>query len=133
MKKTSCNRASRKIFFVTASIRKSSSIMCGCSWCVRFKDVERNKYSNTDSVIVTAVCGVHSNTCDPSSVDQFVLARTRSGNYNKCADQCIKEVMVQMDIEPFVSSRVIRELLSKVMPERKYIDKNMINKVRIRA
>ena len=38
--------------------------------------------------------------------------------------------MVQIAIEPFVSIRAIRELLSKVISERKYIDKDMINNVR---
>ena len=41
--------------------------------------------------------------------------------------------MVQIAIEPFVSIRAVRELLSKVMPERKYIDKDMINNVMIRV
>ena len=83
------------------------------------------------------VCGVHSNTCNPSYVGQYVLAHTCFSNSKKCADQCLKEVMVQMTIEPFVSIRAIRELLSKVVYDRKYIDKNidknMINNVRIRA
>ena len=131
--KISCNRVSRKLSFVGASIGKTSYITCGCSWCVRFNDIEHNKCSNTDSVVITAVCGFHSNTCDPSYVDQFVLVRTGSGNYKKCADQCLNEVMVQIAIESFVSIRVIKELLSKVMPERKHIDKNIINNVRIRA
>ena len=38
-----------------------------------------------------------------------------------------------MSIESFVSVRAIRELLSKVLPERKFIDRHMINTVRIRA
>ena len=38
-----------------------------------------------------------------------------------------------MDIESFISIRAVRELLSKVMPERKYIDNHIINNVRIRA
>ena len=41
--------------------------------------------------------------------------------------------MVQMSIEPFVSVRAIRELLSNVLPERKFIDRHMINNVRICA
>ena len=85
-KKISCNHASRKISFVGASIRNTSSIACGRSWRVCFKDVERNKYSNIDSVVITTAYGEHSNNCDPSYVDQFVLARTRSRNYKKCAD-----------------------------------------------
>ena len=41
--------------------------------------------------------------------------------------------MDQMDIEPFVSIKAIRELSSKVIPERKYIDAYMINNIRICA
>ena len=89
---------------------------------VFFKDVERNKYPKSDQVATTAVWGVHYNTCDPSNVHQFVLERTRSGYYKKCADQSLKEVMVQMDTEPFVSVRAVRELLSKAMPNRKHQD-----------
>ena len=66
-------------------------------------------------------------------MNQFILTRIYSGNYKKCDDQCLKEVIVQPDIEPFVSIRAIRELLSKVMPERKYIDKCMINNIRIHS
>ena len=40
--------------------------------------------------------------------------------------------MVQMSIESFLV-RAIRELLSKVMPERKFIDRHIINNVRIRV
>ena len=39
--------------------------------------------------------------------------------------------MVQIDNEPFVSVRSMRELLPKVTPDRKYIDSYMINNVRI--
>ena len=41
--------------------------------------------------------------------------------------------MVQICIEPFVSVRAIREFLSKVFPERKFIDRHMINNVRTHA
>ena len=119
VKNISWNRASRKISFVGASFRKTSSITCECSWCVRFRGMERDSCYNTDSVVITAVCGVYFNTYDPSYVDQFILARTRSGNYKKCDNQCIKEVTVQMDIKLFMSIRAIRELLSKVVPENK--------------
>ena len=66
-------------------------------------------------------------------MDQFVLSWTRAGIYKKYADRSLQEVMVQMSIEPFVSVRAIREVLSKVLPERKFIDMRMINNVRIRA
>ena len=60
-------------------------------------------------------------------MEQFVLARTCSDDYKKCDDQSLKEVMVQMSIELFVSVRAVRELHSKE------IDRYMINNVRIRA
>ena len=41
--------------------------------------------------------------------------------------------MVQMTIESFVLVRATRELLFKVIPDRKFIDRHMSNNVRIRA
>ena len=38
-----------------------------------------------------------------------------------------------MSMEPFVSVKAIRELLFKLLPDRKFIDRHMINNVRIRA
>ena len=60
------------------------------------------------------------------------MAPIRSDDYEKCDDQSRREGMVQMAIEPFVSVRAGRELLSKPIPDRKYIDRHMINNVRIR-
>ena len=107
--------------------------MCGCDCLLRFRGVEWKKCTNSDPVIITGVCGVHSNTFNPAILDQFVLLRIRAGIYKECADHSLQEVMVQMSIEPFVSVRAIRELLSKVLPDRKFIDRYMINNVRIRA
>ena len=61
------------------------------------------------------------------------MVRIRSGDYNKCAAQSIKEVIVQIDIEHLVSVRAIREFLSKEMSEKKYVDRHLINNIRIRA
>ena len=91
------------------------------------------KCTNSDPVIITGVCGVHSNTFNPAILDQFLLLRTRAGIYKECADHSLQEVMVQMSLEPFVSVRAIRELLSKVMSDKKFIDRHMINNVGIRA
>ena len=115
-KSITCNRASRTSSFVHSGIRKSSSIMCGCDWMVRFRAVDYKKYSSTDPVVITEVRGAHSNTCNPAVLDQFVLSRTRAGIYKKCNDHSLQEIMVQMAIEPFVSVRAMRELLSKVLP-----------------
>ena len=42
-------------------------------------------------------------------------------------------MMVQMTVEPFLNVRVMTELLQKVLPDRKDVDRHMINNVRIRA
>ena len=102
-------------------------------WFVRFRGVKWKKYTNSDPVIIIGVCGLHSNTCNLAFVDQFVLSRIRAGIYKKCTGHSLQEAMVQMSIEPFVSVRAIRELLSKVLPENKFIDRHIINNVRIRA
>ena len=112
-KTTTSDRASHKRSYVSSSIRKSPSLVCGFGWFVLFRGVEWKKYTNSDPILITAVCGVHSNTCDPSYVDQFVLVRTHYGSYKKYADQCLKEVMFQMDIEPFVSIRAIKSYYPK--------------------
>ena len=93
-KTITCNRASPTSSFVASGIRKSSSIVCGCRWLVRFRGVEWQECTNSDPVIITGGCGVHSNTCNPAFVDQFVLSGTRAGIYKKCDDHSLQEVMV---------------------------------------
>ena len=84
-----------------------------------------------DKVITNYVYDVYFNMCDPSFVKQFILTRTRSSGYNKCMDQDLREVMVQMAIYPFLNTRVMKELLRKALPNRKNIDRYMINNVNI--
>ena len=50
-KQTYCNRVSRKISYVSSSTRKLSSITRGCSWLVRFKDIEREICENAGQVL----------------------------------------------------------------------------------
>ena len=38
-RKLTCNRASRSSPYISTGVRKSSSIVCGCGWLVRFKGV----------------------------------------------------------------------------------------------
>ena len=128
-----CNRASRSSSYVYSGIKKCTSISCGCDWLVRFRGVDWRKCTNLYRVIITGVCGAHSNTCNPAFMDQFVLSRTRADIYKKCSDHTLQEVMVPMAIEPFVSVRTIRELLAKVLQDRVFIDRHMINNIRIRA
>ena len=39
-KTITCNRASRTSSFVNSGTRKSSSIVCGCGWLVRFRGID---------------------------------------------------------------------------------------------
>ena len=84
-------------------------------------------------MVITNVIPSHSDTCDPTDVDQSVLCRSRSGAYARCGDEVLKEIMVQMVINPHVSVRSMTTLLQKLLPGRKDVDRHMINNVRIRA
>ena len=59
--------------------------------------------------------GFYSNTCDPYYADQFILALIRFGDYKKCANQSLREVMVQTDVESFVIVKAIIKILFKTM------------------
>ena len=132
--KKNCNCSYRKSYYIIKiSFRNSSTITCGCGWAVRFRNVHRDKYEVSDPVVITSVCGTHYNTCDPSYAKQFVFGWTRSSDYKKCTNVVLKEIMIQMDITPFIDVRVMRELLCNILPDRNFIDKHMITNVRIRT
>ena len=84
-------------------------------------------------MVITRVIPSHSDSCDPTNVDQLVLCRSWSGAYARCGDEVLKEIIVQMAINPYVSVRSMTILLQKALPERKDVDRHMINNVRIRA
>ena len=79
----------------------------------------------SDHVVITTVNPVHSNLCDPSYVGQFLLSRIRSGDYKRCDDEVLREIMVQMTIDPFVNDRVMIDLLQKILFGRKDVDRYM--------
>ena len=93
----------------------------------------KSHYQITDSIVITSVRTMHSNTRDPTYSGQLVLCRTRSGDYKRCGDEVIKEIMVQLAITPFVNVRAMTNLLQKALLERKDVDRHMIKNVRIRA
>ena len=61
------------------------------------------------------------------------LSRTEFSDYTRCGDEVLREIMVLMAIDPFLNVRSIAELLQSVPPERKDVDRYMINNVRLRA
>ena len=91
------------------------------------------KHTTSDHVVITNVIPSHSDTCDPTDVYQLALCRSRSGAYARFGDEVLKEIMVQMVINPHVSVRSMPTLLQKTLSERKDVDRHMINNVRIRA
>ena len=70
-------------------LRNATSITCGCNWYIRFRDINSSNTKVSTPVIITYVCGVHSNMYNLSYVNQFFLVRTRYDDYNNCADQCL--------------------------------------------
>ena len=83
-----CNRctrpgsSSRKVI-----LRKTSPIVCGCDWCIRFNWGIAGRRNGIDCVKVTYILGSHTNTCDTSNIDQLVLVITRARSYKKYTDQ----------------------------------------------
>ena len=104
-----CNRATRHGSRVNQGLRIYTSISCGCGWSIRFRGIYRDNNKISDPVIITGVNLVHSNTRAPSYIEQFVLSRTRSGDYKRCGDEVLRDIMVQMDIDSFVNIRAMTD------------------------
>ena len=103
-----CNRATRYESRVNQGLRS------GCDWNIRFRGICRYNNKISDPVVITGVNSVHYNMCDPSYVGQFVLSRTRSGDYKRRGSEFLRKIMVQIAIDPFVDVRAMTELLQKV-------------------
>ena len=92
---------------------------------IYFLGIVRNKTKISDHVVITIVNPVHSDSRDHSYVGQFILCRTRSGDYKRCSDEVLREIMVQRTIDPFVNDRVMTDLLQKTLFGRKDVDRHM--------
>jgi len=95
--------------------------------------VVKCNHTTSDPVLITRAIPSHSDSCDPTNVDQLVLCRSWSGAYARCGGEVLKESMVQMAMNPYVSVRSMTTLLQKALSEKKDVDRHMINNVRIRA
>ena len=74
--------------------------MCRCDWVVSFKFLNLKTYTLSDSAKILHVCGIHTNTCYPTFLDQYVVARTHSGEYQNVLSlfyrkQCIKCILIR--------------------------------------
>ena len=66
-----CNRYTRPgLSAWKAILRTTSSIACGCGWCVHFNWVVPGKRHGVDTVKITYIYGSHINTCDPCRVER---------------------------------------------------------------
>ena len=127
------NRTTRPRSSVNEGLRNVTSIACGCKLDICVLDIIRNKTKILDHVVITTINSAHSNSYDPSYVDQFILFRTRAGDYNRYGNEFLRKIMVQMAIDPFVNVRTVTKLLQKALPGRKDVDRHMINNVGVRA
>ena len=129
-----CNRYTRPgACYGKVCTRKTSSIGCGCEWCIRFNWSVGGKRSGVDSVKITFISGSHTNTCDPSDADQLVISRTRARSYSKCSNHVLSEIMVRMGGSYSINVQSMVEILRKALPERKDVDRHMVYNVRLRA
>ena len=94
-------------------MKSSSSIAYGCGWYIRFNWVVPGKRQDIDKVKIIYVCGSQTNTCDPSNVDQLVLARTRARSYRKFTEQGLSEIMVCMGGSNSINFQSMVEILRK--------------------
>ena len=106
-----CNRATRHGSRQTQSLRSGRSITCSCDWSIRFRGTCRNTNKISDPVVITTVNEVYFNTRIPYYIDQFMLSRTWASDYKYCSDQTLREIMIQIAIDPFENIRVMIELL----------------------
>ena len=114
-------------------LRKTSPIACGCDWWIRFNWVITGRRNGIDCVKITYIFGSHTNTCDPSNIDQLVLIRTRASSHKNRTDQVLSEIMVRMGGSYSIDGQSMVEILRKALPERKGVDHHMVYNVRSRA
>ena len=119
MARISCNRETRYGNRKPLSIRKVSSVSCGCNWVIRFKFLNSKKCNLSDSVKIIQICGFHTTTYYSSFVDQYIVHRTKVGEYTKCTDSILQKIMHEMFIYQELSVRTIISLLKKNVPSRR--------------
>ena len=110
--KFQCNRAYINNYIPEKQLnlyRSTKSIRCGCDWVVNFRFSDhKKKDQNKDEVTITHVNPYHTKDCKPSN-DQFVLAKTRSGDYSDYISLIMQDLMKISDVGQYVSSITIHE------------------------
>ena len=72
------------------------------------------------------------NTCTPSK-DHFVMVRTVAGDYGRLKSLILKDLIILIDLNLFVNSCSICELLQRALPDRKYISADDVYNTRVRT
>ena len=73
-----CNRVNRKSSYTNLGISRSTSIICGCKWIIRFLGDVKCNHTTSNPVVITRVIPSHYDSCEPTNVDSLVLCRSRS-------------------------------------------------------
>ena len=85
-----------------------------------------------DKIKIIKINPHHTNTCEPGK-DQLVMVCTTAGNYIKFTSTILKDFIKLIDLNHFVTSRKIRELLQRALPKRKYISSDNVVNARVKA
>ena len=94
--------------------------------------MDRDKSNFFDNIMITAVCGIYSNVCDRSFIDQYVVIGTWSVEYENCTHVVLKKIRLHVSINRFIRVRPMTTLFKNLTFEQN-IDRHMINNVRIRT
>ena len=131
-RRISCNHATPFGNRKSQGIRKCSSIIYGCDWVIKFKFLDHKNalywipsrlFMFVDLILILVIQHFLISTLWPEQ---------KQVNTKRCTDSILQKIMHQMSIDQEVNSRTMIILLKKVLPSRKYIDRHLINNVRIR-
>ena len=120
-----CNR-SENLPNNTVKQRKRSSINCNCQLMIKFQ------YRKKDKIKIIKLHSHHTHTYHPGK-DQLVMVCTIATDYAKFTTIILKDLIKLIDLNHFVTSRTIRELLRRALSKRKYISSDDVVNVRVQA
>ena len=103
------------------------------TYCLK-KPSPANKHTKDTKgpVRISKVISEHNNGC-LSEPDKQIEARAKSESYVTYYLLMLKDLLKFMDVQPYVPSNVIRELLTQALPGRKSISSQDVYNTRIRA
>ena len=91
-----------------------------------------NDQKKKDSVKIIYLFLHHTNTCSPSK-DWLVMVRTAAGDYGKVTALILEYLIMPIDLNHFVNSWLICELLQRVLPRNKYKSAGIVYNTRVKT